>query len=113
MRSGGTGFDAHFPLGLRLLCMSLSDQPFARIPEVETLGQELKMNVSDQERTISGIASVLLMSEAPTHRGLERLILLMMGGACALRALSGRCLLYQTLGIDTRHSHAEASESKS
>ena len=71
------------------------------------------MNVSDRERIMTGIASVLLMSEERSHHGLERWILLMLAGACAWRALSGRCLLYQMLEIDTRHSHPAPSGSKS
>ena len=85
--------------------MPLSDQPFARIPEIETLSHVLKMNVSERERIVTAIASVLMMSEARSHYGLERWILVMIGAACAWRAFTGRCLLYQRLGIDTRHPH--------
>lgn len=86
----------------RRLGMSLTYQPFAQVPALNTLGQELKHNVNDLERYGSVAAAVGLVSGAVVSHGLGRLFLLGVAGALAYRGLTGHCHLYERLGVSTR-----------
>jgi len=89
--------------------MPLTDKPFSRIPEIEELGRDLKMNVSDRERALTGLAGVVLITDAASHSDL-RWTQMLIGGAALWRAFTGRCGIYRTLGIDTRHPQASPAE---
>ena len=82
---------------------SLTYQPFAHAPALDTLGAELSHNVGSSERALSGALGAALITSAFRLRGLSILPALALGAALVLRATSGHCALYQHLGIDTRH----------
>lgn len=89
--------------------MSLTYQPFAQIPDVETLSHDLEMNVSEGERFASGLLAASLAAAALARGGAARWILLLAGGALARRAFTGRCPLYARLDLDRRHARAGVS----
>lgn len=83
-------------------------QPFAETPEIQALGTELRMNVSDAERYSSGALGAGLIAAGLLRGGLvARLPLLLFGGALLWRAWKGHCAGYQRLGFDPRHRHLE------
>jgi len=92
--------------------MPLTDKPFSRIPEIEELGNDLEMNVSDRERAVTGLAGLVLLTDAASRPGLQWTQMLI-GGAALWRAFTGRCGIYRTLGIDTRHPQASPAERNS
>jgi uncharacterized membrane protein len=62
-------------------------------------------NVGDWERVASGIGGAALVAYALARPSLLH-TLLAIGGALALeRAVTGQCMLYRSLGIDTRAPH--------
>lgn len=83
--------------------MSLTYQPFAEMPEIETLSHELHMNVPDDERLLSGLAGIGLVLTALCRAGSGKWLLLGFGGALLRRAVSGECPLYRHLNWDRRH----------
>ncbi|MEI9893215.1 MAG: DUF2892 domain-containing protein [Chthoniobacter sp.] len=83
--------------------MALTYQPFAEVPAVKKLSHELHRNVSDGERLGSGLAAMRFLTAGVARRGVFRWSLLLAGGVCLLRSLTGRCPIYQELGIDSRH----------
>jgi len=83
--------------------MSLTYQPFATVSEVNRLGDELHRNVPDIERLASGIAGIGLTTLSQRFGGVIKWGMVLAGGALIRRALSGRCPLYEGIGIDRRH----------
>lgn len=82
--------------------MSLTYQPFAELPAVEALGNELKHNVNDIERYGSVAAAAGIVVGALFAHGLGRLLMLGAAGALAYRGLTGHCHVYEKLGVSTR-----------
>ena len=60
------------------------------------------VNVGDKERMISALVGGALVAWGTMRRSLPGLGLAAAGGALAWRALSGHCMLYRALGMDTR-----------
>ncbi len=85
--------------------MSLTHQPFAHVPELDRLGNELIKNLSDHERAVSAALGVGLAIAGMKAWGPTRWLLCLAGGALARRAVTGHCPLYQQLGVDRRHGH--------
>ncbi len=83
--------------------MSLTYQPFAEIPEVEALSDELKMNVPDQERLYSGLAGVGLCAVGMVFPKGIKWLLLGLGAALIHRGTSGHCAWYAQQLRDKRH----------
>lgn len=81
----------------------LTTQPFAHCAELDNLGHELNMNVSDSERSISTILGAVAAATAIAYRGPARWLLLLTGAAFIRRGVVGHCPLYQHLKIDQRH----------
>jgi hypothetical protein len=82
--------------------MSLTYQPFAELPEVTALGNELKHNVSDMERYGSIAAGAGILLGAFFGHGIGRLLLLGAAGALVHRGITGHCHVYDKLGVRTR-----------
>ncbi|MES2569193.1 MAG: YgaP-like transmembrane domain [Verrucomicrobiota bacterium] len=83
--------------------MPLTYQPFAEVPQVEELRQDLQMNVSDNERMISGGIGAGLIAMALSGSGFSKWLVMLLGGALIHRGLTGQCALYQHLDVDRRH----------
>ncbi|MDB6170746.1 MAG: hypothetical protein JWL59_57 [Chthoniobacteraceae bacterium] len=83
--------------------MPLTYQPFAQVPAVEELRHDLEMNVSDNERLLSGGIGAGLIAMALSGSGFSRWIVMLLGGALVHRGISGKCALYQHLDVDKRH----------
>ncbi|MES2597301.1 MAG: DUF2892 domain-containing protein [Verrucomicrobiota bacterium] len=88
----------------------LTTQPFAHIPELEKLGQELYVNVSDSERSVSTILGAVAAATALAYRGPARWLLLLTGAAFIRRGVVGHCPLYDHLKIN-QHSVKEPAPS--
>jgi uncharacterized membrane protein len=82
--------------------MSLTYQPFAELPAVEALGNELKHNVNDIERYGSVAAGAGILAGSFFGHGLGRLLMLAAAGALLYRGLTGHCHVYERLGVSTR-----------
>lgn len=85
--------------------MSLTYQPFASLPEVEALSEELNVNVTDPERLASGMMGMGLCAAGICLRGSQGLkwLLLGLGAALIHRGTSGHCPLYKHFMHDNRH----------
>jgi uncharacterized membrane protein len=83
--------------------MPLTYQPFAAIPEVEQLSEELHMNMLNGERLLSGAIGFGLTASGLTRSGIARWALLLAGGALLRRAWTGHCPVYERLSVDKRH----------
>lgn len=82
--------------------MSLTYQPFAELPAVEALGNELKHNVNDIERYGSVAAGAGILAGSFFGHGVGRLLMLAAAGALMYRGLTGHCHVYERLGVSTR-----------
>lgn len=80
----------------------LTYQPFAEVPEVDALGQELRHNVNDMERYGSMAAGAGILVGAFLGHGLGRVLLLAAAGALLHRGVTGHCMVYEKLGVSTR-----------
>ncbi|RBP47784.1 DUF2892 family protein [Roseimicrobium gellanilyticum] len=82
--------------------MSLTYQPFAAVPEVSALGEELKHNVNDKERYGSIAAGAGILVGSLFGHGLGRLLMMAAAGALVYRGVTGHCHVYERLGVSTR-----------
>lgn len=83
--------------------MSLTYRPFAQTPAVETLRQDLQMNLPDRERVMSGAVGIGLTALGVAREGFARWVLILAGGALLRRGFTGRCPVYEKLYLDWRH----------
>ena len=83
--------------------MPLTYQPFAEVPQVDELKQDLQMNVPDSERTLSALVGGGFLAAGAAREGVVRWILLGIGGALVYRGWSGHCPYYAAQDIDRRH----------
>jgi DUF2892 family protein len=83
--------------------MSLTYQPFAKLPEIEALSDELKMNVPDEERLYSGIAGLSLCALGMAFPRGFKWLFLGLGAALIHRGTSGHCPWYTHRLRDKRH----------
>jgi hypothetical protein len=82
--------------------MPLTYQPFAEVPEITALGNELRHNVNDRERYGSMAAGAGILMGAFLGHGVGRLLMLAAAGALLHRGFTGHCMLYEKLGMSTR-----------
>ena len=59
------------------------------------------VNVSAPERLASAVGAGALLTYSLTHESRNRALLMIAGGGLLYRAISGSCLLYQALGVNT------------
>ncbi|MGB8170484.1 MAG: SRPBCC family protein [Chthoniobacteraceae bacterium] len=64
------------------------------------------MNVSDDERFLGTFVGLSLAVAGLTRRGVGKWPLLVAAGALLHRSLTGHCAVYQSLGLDRRHSRS-------
>src|SRR6186713_157377 len=83
--------------------MALTYQPFAQVPQVDELKEDLTKNVPDSERTLSAIVGGGLIAAGATRHGISRWLLVGLGAALVHRGWSGHCAYYEFQGIDRRH----------
>lgn len=84
------------------LLMSLTYQPFSETPQVENLRHELLVNLSDNERGISGILGAAFIAAGLARAGIAKWLLLAAGALLVRRGWTGHCACYESLGINTR-----------
>jgi uncharacterized membrane protein len=90
--------------------MSLTYQPFAEVPQVDDLKEDLKMNVPDSERTLSALVGGGFIAAGATREGPLRWLLVGLGAALVHRGWTGRCAYYSTAGLDPRHRGSRAAK---
>jgi uncharacterized membrane protein len=91
--------------------MTLTTQPFAHMKELDILKTAGKpaggCNVSEPERIGSAIAGIALAAFGLSRRSMEGALLGVLGGLLVYRGVSGRCPMYEKLGIDTARHEKE------
>ncbi len=81
----------------------LQFKPFENLPELAQIESEFGRNVSNGERVLSGIVGAALSLLSLRGGILFRLGSLAASGFFLHRAATGRCKLYEGLGMDSRH----------
>jgi uncharacterized membrane protein len=90
--------------------MPLTYQPFADNPEIENIAHSApsgemehshSQNVGRTERNWSVIGGAALAALSLTGRGIGRILGMIAGAALVHRGVTGRCQVYQSLGINT------------
>ncbi len=90
--------------------MSLTYQPFAELPEIEKLGEDLRMNLSDEERFGSAALGAAMIGYGLVRNAETRWPALILGGLLLWRGHKGQCHVKQALGQDSRHRPVGAGE---
>lgn len=85
--------------------MPLTYQPFAHVPEMDRLARDLFVNLSDNERLISGTIGVGLALSSLQCSGPVRWLLLLAGAALGRRAVIGHCPLVSARNANAAQSH--------
>jgi len=67
-------------------------------------------NIADSERAVSAIGGAIIAGIGLGQRNASTPLLLLLGGLLIYRGASGRCLLYEKLGIDTSDRPSESEE---
>jgi uncharacterized membrane protein len=83
--------------------MSLTYQPFAEAKPIESLREDLAMNVPDGERVLSGLIGAAFLGLAVNQTGGTRWLSCLVGAALLHRSWSGHCKAYEVLDLDRRH----------
>jgi uncharacterized membrane protein len=85
-------------------CGTHQQQSHTRLQSLaDTLGftGQMKPNVGTTERIVSGLAGGGLLLTGLKHRGVSGLIMALLGAELVRRAATGRCPLYEQIGVDT------------
>ncbi|WP_420196902.1 YgaP family membrane protein [Chthoniobacter flavus] len=61
------------------------------------------MNISDNERIVSGLVGAILVGVALVGGRIGKLLLVAAGVALVQRGMRGQCEWYRQLGVDRRH----------
>ncbi|MDB6076185.1 MAG: hypothetical protein JWO89_3825 [Verrucomicrobiaceae bacterium] len=77
---------------------NLTYQPFAAIPKLDKLRDDLFHNVAQPERVISIIGGLAALVSSVRQRSPVSILLALAGGALMFRGASGHCPLYTALG---------------
>ena len=85
--------------------MPLTTQPFAQMKELDALREELRTNVATPERIGSIAAGTALAVYGLNTRTVSGALLALAGGLFVHRGLTGRCKLYEQLGVNTAYPH--------
>lgn len=92
--------------------MSLTYQPFAELPEIEKLSEELYRNVPDTERMVSALAGASLFTLGLGGTGWTKWLLFGVGAALVHRGASGHCPWYDHLNVNKRREAEAAPENE-
>lgn len=87
---------------------TLTAQPFANSKELANLRSSLNINVPQPERYGSMIAGAGLAAWGLSRRSLGGLLIAVVGGALIRRGVTGHCMLYENLGINSRQLQTES-----
>lgn len=87
--------------------MNLVTRPFAKLTELDEIARHDKRNVAQAERTLSLVAGGLLGAGAGLLRSKASIPLGLLAAGLLFRGATGRCGLYQALGINTSTPHPE------
>ncbi len=79
--------------------MSLTYQPFAELPEIEKLSDDLYRNVPDSERMVSALAGASLFTLGLGGTGWTKWLLFGVGAALVHRGATGHCPWYEHLKL--------------
>ncbi|MDB6138137.1 MAG: hypothetical protein JWO94_1209 [Verrucomicrobiaceae bacterium] len=77
---------------------ALTYQPFAIVPKLDELRDQLFHNVAEPERLVSVIGGVAALLSGLRARSTLGVVLALAGSALMLRGASGHCPLYTALG---------------
>jgi len=88
--------------------MPLTTQPFASLPEMNTLRERLMTNVAFPERIGSVAGGAALALYGASRRSLGGLFLMLLGGALVRRGYTGHCDLYEKLGVNSSQLQRES-----
>jgi uncharacterized membrane protein len=83
--------------------MPLTYQPFAQVPELETIVRESEMNISETERVLSHVGGAGLIAAGFAGGGWSRWVFFALGAAFVRRGWTGHCPINERLKIDNRH----------
>lgn len=87
--------------------MALTAQPLADLPQLDTLREELEINVPKTERIASVALGAGLILFGLYRRSLGGAVAGLAGAALIARGASGHCALYRNLGINSRQLNTE------
>ena len=87
--------------------MAFTYQPFAAVDEIVQLGQTLRQNVADTERTLSCLAGGGLLLASLGREGLAKALLVAAGAALVHRGWTGHCAVYEQLDVAKRRAANE------
>jgi hypothetical protein len=79
--------------------MPLTSQPFAHVPEIDQLHQQLRKNVPENERVFGGVLGFTAIAAGLGRSGLSRWALLLAGAALIRRSVTGYCGIYDRLHV--------------
>jgi uncharacterized membrane protein len=88
--------------------MPLTTQPFAHSRELDSIREDLLINVPSNERIGSIAAGATLIGLAIWKRSWPTLLLGLGGAALMHRGVTGHCNVYEKLGINSRQLNTEA-----
>jgi uncharacterized membrane protein len=87
--------------------MTLTAQPLAEIPELDQLRHTLVSNVPRPERIGSIVVGSALALLGLTRRSFAGTLLALAGAGLVARGVSGRCAIYEKLGINSKRRNRE------
>src|SRR4051794_6185317 len=84
--------------------MTMTAEAIRSREESQGLARDVRVNVGETERLISGLGGALLLTRGLSRGTWEGLALAALGGALLYRATTGHCSLYEALGADSTSS---------
>ena len=88
--------------------MPLTTKPLAQSKKLDTVRSALTINVSSAERVGSVVSGLALMALGLSRRSLSGLMMTLGGTALLLRGTTGHCMVYESLGLNSRRLNREA-----
>jgi uncharacterized membrane protein len=76
---------------------------FEQDEDDEQQQSQQEMNVGQNERTVSVAAGAILAAMGLARRSIPGMLIAGVGGALVYRGVTGRCPMYESMGLDTAH----------
>lgn len=95
------------PFRTDILFMPLTAQPLADSPALDSVRVALDVNVTQPERIGSVAAGAGLVLYGASQRSLGGILLALVGGALLHRGVTGRCSVYEKLGVNSSQLNTE------
>ena len=92
--------------------MPLTYQPFAEVPELETIARDASMNISETERVFSGVGGAGMIAAGLARDGWIKWAMIAIGAAFLRRGWTGHCPINERLKIDNRHPTRRAVKNR-